>query len=138
MRSLLASVLFVTVTGCSFVGVRGPARTTEPPTNPDAIRCTESGVLPGLDALGGAAAIALVGGGVIDEITSEDGSETFDILYAAPVLALGLAYFYSASWGNDRTTRCTELKEQARKVQPVVRPIDAPPQADDAEKPPAL
>lgn len=112
------------VTGCSFAGVRGPARTVEPPTDPSAIHCTESGVLPALDALGGAAAISVIGGGILLEHTSEDGEpEHFTAYYAGPLLAVAIAYFWSASFGTDRITRCTELKEQASQVRAIVRPV---------------
>jgi len=97
----------------------------EPPTDPGAIKCNDSGVLPAIDAIGGAAAISVMGGGIILEQTSEDGEpEHFTLYYAAPLLALAIVYFSSASFGNNRITRCSELKEAASRVRSMVLPIE--------------
>ena len=93
------------VTGCSFALVREPHR--GPP-----VRCTESSVIPAIDALAGGAAIAAMGGGILLEHTSDDGKpEHFTLYYAAPILALAIVYFYSASFGTDRVAKCQELKQ---------------------------
>jgi len=110
--------------GCSFVGVRAPSRSSDPSTaDPSAIRCNDSGLLPGLDALGGAAAIALTGGGILYEHTT-DKADHFTKYYAGPSLALAILYFYSASFGTDRISRCSDLKERAAQVKVIVRPVD--------------
>jgi hypothetical protein len=118
------ALVVVVLAGCSFVGVRAPARTTEPAKDPAAVHCSDSGILPALDALGGAAAISVIGGGVLLEHTSDDGEpEHFTRNFAGPLLAVAIAYFWSASFGTDRIERCSELKEQAATVQTIVRPI---------------
>lgn len=129
----MRSVALVLVAGCSFVGVRGPARTAgQPPGDPGSIKCTESDVLPALDALGGAVALGVMGGGILLEQTSEDGEpENFTLYYAGPALAVAIAYFWSASYGTSRVSRCTELKEQLSKVKEAVRPIEGVPVRTD-------
>ena len=120
----MRAVALVVMCGCSFAGVRGPARTADPPTDPAKVHCTESALLPNLDALGGAAAISVIGGGVILEHTSDDGEpEHFTKYYAGPLLAVAIAYFWSASFGTDRTERCTEVRERAGATRRVVAPI---------------
>ncbi len=111
------------LTGCSFVGVRAPKPQTEPPTYP--VKCNDSGILPALDALGGAAAISVMGGGIILERTSEDHEpDHFTLYYAGPLLVLAVVYWASASYGNNRTSRCSDLKDAASQVRPVVIPIE--------------
>ena len=123
MLPVLGAVLF---TGCSFVGVRAPTQ-TEPfdasgaPLDPKTIKCTDSDILPAIDALGGAAALAVAGGGVILEHTSDDGSpQHFTAYYMTPLIAVAVAYFYAAQWGTDRVSRCTDLKEATTKITPIL------------------
>jgi hypothetical protein len=125
----MRSVALVLVAGCSFVGVRGPTRTaSSPPGDPSSIKCSESDVLPALDALAGAAALGVMGGGILLEQTSEDGEpEHFTLYYAGPALAVAIAYFWSASYGTTRVSRCTELKEDLARVKDAVRPIEGMP-----------
>ena len=127
MRFTAAAIIAVlsSSTGCSFVGVRGP-KLTEPvdaagnPIDPKTIHCTESDILPALDALGGAGALAVAGGGIILEKTSDDGSpKHFTAYYAGPLVALAVLFFYSASFGTDRVSRCTELKESKTQIIPI-------------------
>ena len=129
----MRSVALVLVAGCSFVGVRGPSRTaSDPPGDPSSIKCTQSDVLPALDALAGAAALGVMGGGILLEQTSDDGEpEHFTLYYAGPALAVAVAYFWSASYGTARVSRCTELKEQLAKVKEAVRPIEGVPVRPD-------
>src|SRR5688572_27664634 len=89
--------------GCSFAFVRAPARLSEPPTDPAAVKCNDSGLFPTLDALGGAAAISVAGGGVILEKGSEDGEpENFTAYYAGPLLAVAIVYWAAATFGTNR------------------------------------
>lgn len=123
--------------GCSFAGVRAPRYTLDRTTGiPSAIHCSDNGLLPAIDALGGAAAIAATGGGILLEHTSDDRKpEHFTRYYAGPGLVLAIIYFYSASFGNDRITRCSDLKDSASQVKPVVRPVedDGPKKKPDDE-----
>ena len=133
------AVLAAALAGCSFVGVRAPSKSIDPATmRPEQIKCNESALLPSLDALGGAAAISAMGGGLILQYTTErDRYDHFTAYYAGPLLALAVVYWYSASFGNSRVSRCTELKETAGRVQPIVRPIEPegkPTQETDPEQ----
>jgi len=132
----MRSVALVLLAGCSFVGVRGPSRTaSSSPTDPSSIRCTTSGVLPAIDALAGAAALGVMGGGILLEQTSDDGEpEHFTLYYAGPALAVAIIYFSAANFGTKRVSRCTEAKEQASLVQDAVRPIEGgPPKTEPTE-----
>ena len=93
-------------------------------------------MLPALDALGGAAALGVMGGGILLEQTSEDGEpEHFTLYYAGPLLAVAIVYFASATFGTNRVSRCTELRESAVRVRDAVRPIEGvpPPPAPGSE-----
>ena len=116
----------VALAGCSFIGVRGPSgRVGLVPDDPDKIKCTESSLLPSLDALGGALAIAGAGGGIISEQVGEEGKpENFTKYYAGPLIALAIVYFASASFGNTRVTWCTDIKERSLKARDSVRPVE--------------
>jgi hypothetical protein len=117
--------------GCSFAGVRAPTAKIDPTTLvPSSIQCNDSSLLPSLDALGGAAAIATAGGGVILERTTvKERYDNFTLYYAGPLLALAIVYWWSASFGNDRISKCSDLKERANATRPVVRPIEDEPGA---------
>lgn len=124
--AILPVVGAVLLTGCSFIGVKGPSQ-TEPydsaghPLDPKSIRCTDSDLLPAVDALGGAAALAVAGGGVIIEHTSDDGSpQHFTAYYMTPLIAVAIAYFWAGSWGTDRVSRCVDLKEATTKITPIL------------------
>jgi hypothetical protein len=117
--------MVVVLGGCSFVGVKAPRRPPDDgrPYDARAVKCNDSAVLPTIDALGGAASLAAAGGGILVEELSETGKfHNFKYYYAAPLVALGILYFYSASFGTSRVTRCSELKNPGG-VEPV-RPID--------------
>jgi hypothetical protein len=114
MRTL--ALILVLATGCSYAFVRAPQHMDPPPTDPRQVHCNASGLFPSLDALGGAAAISIAGGGVIIDQTSETGrAENFTKYYAAPLLALAIVYFYSGSFGTDRISKCQELEETAER-----------------------
>jgi hypothetical protein len=120
--------LVTCLTACSFAGVRGPSsRVGLVPNDPSELKCTESALLPSLDALGGALAISAAGGGILIEQTSEDGSlDNFTKYYAGPLIAAGILYFVSASFGNNRITWCTDAKERSMRARDAVRPIELP------------
>jgi hypothetical protein len=91
------------------------------------IRCKESSMLPTVDVLGGGAAIVAAGAGILLEQTSDDGQpKHFTAYYAGPLLAVAIAYFWSAGVGNHRLEKCSELKTTARGRPTPVRSIDAP------------
>lgn len=119
-------VALVALAGCSFAGVRAPAAKIDPITlRVESVRCNDSSLLPSLDALAGAAAIAASGGGVIlEHTTSKERYDNFTLYYAGPLLALAITYWWSASFGNDRISRCSDLKERHNSVRPIVRPIE--------------
>ena len=122
MRSAALAVLLA---GCSFVGVRGPSGKIDPDTTDRrSIKCTESDVLPALDAIGGAAALLAAGGGIILEHTSDDGEpKHFTLYYAGPLVALAIVYFSSGTFGTNRISRCSELREAKSTIIPVT-PIE--------------
>jgi hypothetical protein len=111
--------------GCSFVGVRGPSdRVGALPDDPAKLRCTESPLLPSLDAAGGALAFAVAGAGVILEQASDNNEpENFTKYYAGPLVAAGILYFIAASFGNTRITWCTDAKERMAAARDTIRPV---------------
>jgi len=136
MRS---AFLAAALAGCSFAGIRAPSKSIDPATmRPEQIKCNESALLPSLDAIGGAAAISVMGGGILLQYTTErERYDHFTLYYAGPLLVAAVTYWYSAAFGNARVSRCTDLKETAGRVQPVVRPIEPdgkPKQETDPEE----
>ncbi|MCX5743447.1 MAG: hypothetical protein NT062_13215 [Proteobacteria bacterium] len=109
----------------------------KPGTDPSTVHCSTSAALPSLDAIGGAAAIAASAGGTLYEGVSDNADfKNFKYYYALPLLAVGIAYMWSASYGTDHVEACTEYKEKAG--QPSlwqIQPIEGPPAKDD-ERPP--
>ena len=123
----------IALAGCSFVGVRAPSKRIDPATmRPDQIHCNDNSILPALDALGGAGMLFGTGAGIVlEHTTDKDRYDHFTLYYAGPALALAVIYFYSASFGNERVSRCSDLKEIAGRTQTIVRPVGD----NDAEQP---
>ena len=105
-------VALVCATGCSFVGVRGPAHVgSEPAADPSTVHCTDTDALPALDAVGGAAALAVAGGGFIIEQTSSTGDlHNFTKYYAGPLVVASIIYFIASGYGTNRVEQCREAK----------------------------
>jgi len=107
-----AALAIVCATGCSFVGVRGPDVVgSEPARDPSSVHCTDTDALPALDAVGGAAALAVAGGGFIIEQTSSTGDlHNFTKYYAGPLVVASIIYFIASGFGTNRVERCREVK----------------------------
>jgi hypothetical protein len=133
MRSVALLALFGT--GCSFFAVRGPAQRIEVlPSDGRPIKCTESGLVPILDTVGGVAAVVAAGTGVLLEQTSEDGEpENFTLYYAGPLVVGAIVYFVSATRGNTRVTWCTDANDRIRKPDERVIPINSDPKKPTQE-----
>lgn len=135
MRAPALLALFAT--GCSFVLVKDPPKVAAG-TDPNKVDCTSSAVIPGIDAIAGAAAIAAAAGGVILQHTSDDGEPAhFDRYFAGPLAVLGIVYFIAASGGTDRVEACQKLKQRGEdpglwKVEPIA-PGPARPKPGDIE-----
>jgi hypothetical protein len=105
-------VALLALAGCSFIGVKGPGALPDPSPPADSIHCTTSDVLPTLDALGGAAAIATSAGGVIAEETGKQGAFAhWEMYYALPLLAVSVVYFVSSSHGTHAVEQCAVAKD---------------------------
>ena len=103
----------VLLAGCSFIGVHGPPALPDPPPPPDQIHCTSDDLLPSVDALGGAAALATAVGGVIIENTSASGDpRNFTKYYMMPLIVVGIVYFVAASKGTHRVEECQAAKDR--------------------------
>jgi hypothetical protein len=107
VKALLA---IVCASGCSFFGVRAPNVVgSDPPINPS-IDCTDSDTLPSIDAVGGAAALAVAGGGFIIEQTETNTLHNFTKYYMGPLVAVALVYFIATGYGTNRVERCRAVK----------------------------
>lgn len=105
MRELMAVVLAGSLLGgCSFFMTRAPA--TDPGTRP--LKCEQSMVPPGADAVGGGA-FALIGLGSI--VFKPDSTSTGTFI-AAEVVVFGIAalFGYSAYSGYKSVKRCRALE----------------------------
>jgi hypothetical protein len=127
MRSI--ALLALLGTGCSFFAVNGPTqRVSILPSDGKPLACTESGLFPTLDTIGGVAAASVAVGGVIAEQVSEDGEpENFTKYYAAPLAAVAVAAIISATYGNTRVTWCTDANDRLRNPEERVVPINLDP-----------
>ncbi len=104
-------IALVCSSGCSFFGVQGPLSAASEVAPDPTAQCTESDTLPAIDALGGAAALAVAGGGFIIEQTSNTGElHNFTTYYAGPLVVAAILYFVSTSVGTNRVERCHEAK----------------------------
>ncbi|MBV8757891.1 MAG: hypothetical protein JO257_11460 [Deltaproteobacteria bacterium] len=109
MRALL-----VLLAGCSFIGVHGPGALPDPLPPAEQIHCTTDDLLPSVDALGGAAALAAAVGGVIIEHTSASGEpRDFTKYYMTPLIVVGIVYFVAASHGTDKVETCQAAKDRS-------------------------
>ncbi len=95
---------------CSFFAVKGPQ------TRGRDVQCTDSDIIPSLDAVTGA---VLVGGALVGEIIDHVGSHSIDhyeLIVALPALVVGITSLVAASKGTDRVSTCQAVKrgEQLR------------------------
>ena len=135
MRWIAALAACSLLGGCSFLLVKDPPRVVAG-TDPAKVDCSTTSVIPGIDAIGGAAAIAASAGGIVLQHTSTDGSPRhFDLYFAAPLLVLGIIYFYAASGGTDAVEACQKIKAKADDPQTwQIVPIDpGPPRPKEGE-----
>jgi hypothetical protein len=71
--------------------------------------CTESSVLPALDAIVGALAIGgAVGGEVVDQTSHP--IHRYELYYGLPALVLGIVLLVSADTGTNRVEACQTVK----------------------------
>ena len=126
MEKLIALGMAVCLVACSFVGVSMPTvEAGATPGAPRTIHCSESSVLPALDAVGGALALSGAAVGVFrEQFKDSEKPEHFSLFYAGPLVVLAITYWYSAAFGTARVSRCSQLKEEAAQVREVVRPIE--------------
>lgn len=126
VEKVIAVSVAVCLLACSFVGVQMP--TVEPgatPGSPRTIHCSDSGLLPALDAVGGALAMSGAAVGIFrEQFKDSDKPEHFTLFYAGPLVVLAITYWYSAAFGTARVSRCSQLREEAAQVREVVRPIE--------------
>jgi hypothetical protein len=112
MKAVIAIVVVFVLGGCSFVGVKGPGALPDPAPPADEIHCTTSDALPTIDALGGIAALAASGGGIIAEETGNHGVfEHWEAYYALPLLAVSIVYFVASGHGTHAVEQCAVAKD---------------------------
>ena len=108
----VALLAVLSLGGCSFIGVKGPGALPDPPPPADSIHCTTSDVLPTIDALAGAGALAAATAGIFAEETGSHGAFDHWELYAVtPLVAVAVAYFVSSSHGTREVERCAVAKD---------------------------
>jgi len=100
-RAVLATVLCAS---CSFFAVKGPQTRSRDAT------CTESDVIPSLDAVAGG---LLVAGGLVGEIFDHISAHPiahYELVIGLPALAVGITYLVAAARGTDRVSTCQAVK----------------------------
>jgi hypothetical protein len=96
----------VVCASCSFVAVHGPVATPNKP-----LECTDSDVVPSIDAAAGALLVAgAIAGEVADHVSSHP-IQHFELIIGLPALVAGIVYFVSASHGTDKVSACRRAHE---------------------------
>ena len=121
-----AVLIAIAATGCSFFLVKGPAQRVDVIGPGADTGCTETPVVPVVDAIGGLALGGAAVGGVILEATNSDSAPAnFGKYYAAPLVIGSIVYFVAASMGNSRVTWCVDMKERIKNGEtPRSAPVD--------------
>jgi hypothetical protein len=106
----LACVFALLSSNCSFVFVHGPDTTA---ANPQATAkgCTDSTLVPSIDALAGVLAIAGAGGGEIVDHETSHTIHDYELVLALPLLTVGIAYLIAASHGTSAVENCHAATE---------------------------
>lgn len=121
-----ALLLAVSATGCSFFLVKGPRQRVDVIGQGADRKCTETPVVPVVDAVGGLAlGGAAVGGVILEAAGSDSAPDNFGKYYAAPLVIGSIVYFVAASMGNSRVTWCVDMKERIKNGEtPRSAPVD--------------
>jgi uncharacterized membrane protein len=91
--------------GCSWFFVHVPDRTTADP-QATARTCTDSSLVPSIDAAAGVLALAGAGGGeIVDHLTSHSIHD-YELVLGLPLVVVGIVYLIAASHGNDAVEAC--------------------------------
>jgi hypothetical protein len=99
--------LVLALGGCSFFLVKGPPNEYVPAT----VQCTDSDVVPSIDAVGGVFAIAgAVGGEFVTQLTDHK-VDHYELFYALPLVVAGIVYLVASSHGTEKVTSCRAAKE---------------------------
>jgi hypothetical protein len=108
--SVLACILALAGSSCSYVFVHAPD-----PTAPDpratARTCTDSTLVPSIDAAVGVLAIAGAGGGEIVDHETSHTMHDYELIVGLPLLVVGIAYLVAASHGNAAVETCHAANE---------------------------
>ena len=101
-RSLLA----LSLAGCSFFFVKPPPEAYDAKT----LVCTDGDVLPSVDSATGVLSIATaVGGEFVTQLTDHK-LDHYELVLGLPLVAIGIAYLVSASYGTHAVQRCRAIK----------------------------
>ena len=93
--------------GCSFFLVKGPPNEYVPAT----VQCTDSDVIPSIDAAGGVFAIAgAVGGEFVTRLTDHK-VEHYELFYALPLVVAGIVYLVASGRGTEKVQNCRAARE---------------------------
>jgi len=103
MRSSRAGLLAF-LASCSFVAVKGPQSTSKDVT------CTDSDVIPALDAVAGALLISGAIGGEIADHLSAHPIDHYELIIGLPALVAGIVYVVAASHGTDKVSACQRVR----------------------------
>jgi hypothetical protein len=108
MGSSVRSVgLALALGSCSFFVVKGPPNEYVPAT----VECTDSAVVPSIDAAGGVFAIAgAVGGEVVTQLTDHKVAH-YELFYALPLVVAGIVYLVASGHGTDKVQSCRAAKQ---------------------------
>jgi uncharacterized membrane protein YqgA involved in biofilm formation len=107
LRPALSSLgLALALAGCSLFAVQGLPESY----NATTVTCTESDLVPSLDAVGGVLAIAgAVGGEFVTQLTDHTVSH-YELFYGLPLVVVGIVYLVAAGKGTAKVQRCRAVK----------------------------
>jgi hypothetical protein len=106
MRGTRAGVL-VLCASCSFVAVHGPTTTNSGPKS----TCTDSALIPGIDAMTGALLVAgSIGGEIAAHVATKPFVSNYELVIGLPALVVGITYLVAASKGTNKVSNCQATK----------------------------
>jgi hypothetical protein len=92
---------------CSFVAVHGPTATNYGAKS----TCTESDLIPAIDAVAGALLVAgAIGGEIADHVASKPLASNYELVIGLPALVVGITYLVAAAGGTSKVSTCQATK----------------------------
>ena len=106
LRAVLAVLASWALGSCSFFAVKGPPDVFVRAT----VECTDSDVVPSIDAAAGVFALAgAVGGEFVTQLTDHK-VEHYELFYGLPLVVAGIVFLVASGHGTEKVQSCRAAK----------------------------